>query len=66
MACDRKPPRPFARYGSLPKANGRTRSIARLLAEAKARGEVMTDAEVGKVFAISPLRVARHRKILGQ
>lgn len=59
-----KPPRTFARYGSLPKANGRTRSIARLLAEAKVRGEVMTDAEVGRFFAISAARVAAHRKLI--
>ncbi len=60
-----KPPRTFARYGSLPKANGKTLSIARVLAAAKARGETMTDEEVAKFFAISPVRVARHRKIIG-
>ena len=60
-----KPPRTFARYGSLPKANSTSRSIARVLAAARARGEAMTDQDVAKVFAISAERVARHRKILG-
>jgi len=61
-----KPPRTFPRYGSLPKPNGKTRSIERVLAEAKARGDIMTDEDLARFFAISPERVARHRKILGQ
>jgi len=60
-----KQPRRYPRYGSLPKPNGKTRPIARVLAEAKARGETMTDDDLARFFAISAERVARHRRIIG-
>ncbi len=60
-----KQPRTFARYGSLPKPNGRTQTIRTLLDQAKARGEPAPTAEwLAGFLAISRARVERHLKIL--
>ena len=59
-------PRTFARYGSLPRPNGTTQSIARVLADAKARGEAVTVDQLARTFAIAPARVERHLRILGR
>jgi len=62
-----KPPRPFARYGSLPRPNRTTATIRALLDAARAAGRpVPTDQDIGGHLAISALRVARHRKMLGR
>ncbi len=61
-----KKPRTFARYGSLPQANRTTQTIQALIGDAKAAGQPLpTDQDIAGHLAISPLRVARHRRILG-
>ena len=44
-----------------------TRTIARIIRETIARtGRAPTDADLARLLAISPARVAHHRRILGR
>lgn len=62
-----KQPRRYPRYGSLPNPNRTTHTIGSLIEAAKAAGRPRpTDQDIAGHLAISPARVARHRKMLGQ
>lgn len=46
--------------------NGRTQTIARLIAAAREAGRELTDADLAATLAISVDRVRRHRGMLGR